>query len=323
MFTLIKENRIKASIPDSGSISDSISIKRNGNIRDIRISAQIKHPFISDISLSIAAPSGKEVLLRNRQMKNASNSNIVFQGKILADLIGEQAKGNWTLTATDNASKDRGTLDSWSIEIDCEEYQHHSEEIFIPGAQSNELLLSAQECRFSGRVLEAEIDIEVTHPLIGDLVISIISPSGRELILHDRSGGSQKQLKKKWSGTVLNQLKGDITQGTWTLKVKNFHPSNDGLLKYWKIKFLYEPEDDLKVVEGIGPKIEELLKNAGIFSFVSLATSTPETIKEILNEAGDRYKMHDPGSWPNQAAFAAQGRWEELDQLKDQLKGGR
>ena len=49
----------------------------------------------------------------------------LFEGEIVADLINEQAKGLWTLTAVDNASKDSGTLDSWGLEIDCEEYHNH------------------------------------------------------------------------------------------------------------------------------------------------------------------------------------------------------
>ena len=40
--------------------------------------------------------------------------------------------------------------------------------------------------------------------------------------------------------------------------------------------------DDLKIVEGIGPKIEGLLNNEGIFTFAQLAATAPERIKEIL-----------------------------------------
>jgi len=101
------------------------------------------------------------------------------------------------------------------------------------------------------------------------------------------------------------------------------HSSNDGVLKSWKIKFHYEPEDDLKVVEGVGPKIEELLKNAGIYSYVTLATTSPDAIKEILTAAGDRFRMHNPGTWPTQSSLAAQGRWEELNTLKEELDGGK
>jgi hypothetical protein len=33
--------------------------------------------------------------------------------------------------------------------------------------------------------------------------------------------------------------------------------------------------------------------------------------------------MHNPGTWPKQAKLAADGKWEELETLQKQLKGGK
>ncbi len=82
-------------------------------------------------------------------------------------------------------------------------------------------------------------------------------------------------------------------------------------------------KDDLKLVEGIGPKIEELLHNAGIKTWEELAATDPEKIKAILDEAGPNYRIHDPATWPKQAGLAAEGKWEELEALMDELSGGR
>ncbi len=81
--------------------------------------------------------------------------------------------------------------------------------------------------------------------------------------------------------------------------------------------------DDLKKVEGIGPKIEQLLNAAGISTFAELAMADIEQLKAILVEAGSRYKMHDPTTWPQQSALAAAGKWDELKTLQDELNGGR
>lgn len=81
--------------------------------------------------------------------------------------------------------------------------------------------------------------------------------------------------------------------------------------------------DDLKRIEGIGPKIEELLVNAGISTFQELAELDVDKLKEILDAAGSRYRMHDPTTWPKQAALAADGKWDELKELQDSLKGGK
>ncbi len=80
---------------------------------------------------------------------------------------------------------------------------------------------------------------------------------------------------------------------------------------------------DLKVIEGIGPKIEQLLKDAGINNWQDLAEAEIEKLNEILHAAGDRYRIHDPGTWPNQAQLAARGDWDLLYQYQDELKGGR
>lgn len=81
--------------------------------------------------------------------------------------------------------------------------------------------------------------------------------------------------------------------------------------------------DDLKLIEGIGPKIAGILQAAGIRSFAQLAAMTPATIQPLLDAAGPSYRIADPLTWPEQAALAAAGRWDELQALQDTLIGGR
>ena len=81
--------------------------------------------------------------------------------------------------------------------------------------------------------------------------------------------------------------------------------------------------DDLRKVEGIGPKIAEVFNAAGINSFADLAAADVEKLKEILAEAGSRYKSKDPTTWPRQAAMAAEGKWDELKEWQDNMKGGK
>lgn len=81
--------------------------------------------------------------------------------------------------------------------------------------------------------------------------------------------------------------------------------------------------DDLKVIEGIGPKIADLLIEKGITGFDQLSQSTPESIKEILEGAGSNYAMHDPTTWPQQAHLLVDGKFDEFKILCDALDGGR
>ncbi|MFK8044988.1 MAG: 50S ribosomal protein L21 [Crocinitomicaceae bacterium] len=80
--------------------------------------------------------------------------------------------------------------------------------------------------------------------------------------------------------------------------------------------------DDLKKVEGIGPKIAEIFVAAGIDTFAKLADASQDQLKEILAAAGSRYASKNPGSWPKQAKMAAEGKWDELNKWQDETKGG-
>lgn len=82
-------------------------------------------------------------------------------------------------------------------------------------------------------------------------------------------------------------------------------------------------KDDLEIIEGIGPKIAEVLNNAGINSYRELATTPVYKIKDALTSAGPHYAMHDPTTWVEQGLLAAEGRMEELEKLKDELIAGR
>jgi predicted flap endonuclease-1-like 5' DNA nuclease len=84
-----------------------------------------------------------------------------------------------------------------------------------------------------------------------------------------------------------------------------------------------EGADDLKKIEGVGPKIAELLSEGGIKTFDDLANAQTDRIKEILYAAGANYAVHDPTTWPNQALLASAGEWEKLKELQDELKGGK
>ncbi len=81
--------------------------------------------------------------------------------------------------------------------------------------------------------------------------------------------------------------------------------------------------DDLTVIEGIGPKIQMLLNQYGIYTYQQLADTDVSRLKEILAATGGQLAMHDPGTWPSQANLAANGQWEALKSIQGFLKGGK
>ncbi len=89
-----------------------------------------------------------------------------------------------------------------------------------------------------------------------------------------------------------------------------------GLIKKWR-------QNDLKAIEGIGPKIAGLLHESGISTWKLLATASVDKLNEVLTKAGPRFKLADPASWPKQAQLADEGKWDELQEYQDFLDGGK
>jgi large subunit ribosomal protein L21 len=88
------------------------------------------------------------------------------------------------------------------------------------------------------------------------------------------------------------------------------------------VKKVAKKADDLKKVEGIGPKIEAIFVEAGIDSFKKLAKADLTKLKTILEAAGPDFASKIPDSWPLQAQMAADGKWDELAKWQEDIKGG-
>lgn len=78
-------------------------------------------------------------------------------------------------------------------------------------------------------------------------------------------------------------------------------------------------EDNFRKIEGIGPKVNTLLHEAGIRTFQDLSERSGEDLRDLLREA--KLYMINPSDWPEQAKLAAKGDWEGLEALQEQLRG--
>lgn len=81
-------------------------------------------------------------------------------------------------------------------------------------------------------------------------------------------------------------------------------------------------QDDLTIVEGIGPKIQELFHNHSVKTWKALSECSIGKCQEVLDSGGSRYRIHNPKTWPDQAKLAYEGKWQELLDLQDRLSGG-
>ena len=81
--------------------------------------------------------------------------------------------------------------------------------------------------------------------------------------------------------------------------------------------------DDLKIIEGIGPKAAEALVAAGIDTFAKLAATSAVAVKEIMEASTSKLSHLDPTTWAQQSQLAADGKMDELKKLQDELNGGK
>lgn len=81
--------------------------------------------------------------------------------------------------------------------------------------------------------------------------------------------------------------------------------------------------DDLKKIEGIGPKIAGLLNEGGINTFADLAKANEKQIADVLQAAGARFRLAKHDTWQEQAQLAADGKMDALKKLQEELKGGK
>ena len=316
MFHLLKESRIPLNTDGGQQVSDFVQVAQDGTVADISMVMELTDSNVHGMALMLKSPSGQKVNL-NHEMMHMDNNQVTIAGEVFNSFIGKKANGKWSLTAEGA----QVNVSNWGLKMSVKPSDDRSQ-ITIPDNDAVGLV-STQICRMNGMLTGLEAMVDIEHGYVGDLHVKLVAPSGQEVTLHNRTGGNKNNLKETYSGDMFAPLMGTSIQGEWKLVLKDYAPRDAGTLKHWKLRFKFQSKDDLKKVEGIGPKIEGLLNNAGIHSWSKLSTTSVDRLKEILADAGERYKMHDPGTWPDQAALAAAGKWDELKAWQDQLDGGK
>ena len=115
----------------------------------------------------------------------------------------------------------------------------------------------------------------------------------------------------------------DTASGTKKPAAKKAEAKKPAAKKSTAKKNTKEKSDDLKKIEGIGPKIAGLLNEAGINTFAELAKATEKQLADVLQEAGARFRLAKHDTWSEQAQLAADGKMDELKKMQDSLKGGK
>ncbi|WP_020680042.1 proprotein convertase P-domain-containing protein [Marinobacterium rhizophilum] len=239
-------------IPDHSAVGarDTIHIDASGSLASIKVSLDLTHTYIGDLRLTLIAPSGREVVLHDRNGGSSDNiqrSYDVTTTPGLSVLAGEPIEGDWVLWVQDLAAVDLGTLNQWELEITTQASTVVEVEEF-PGVSipdndpaGIERSLNVAE---DGQVQDVEVSVDITHTYIGDLVISLVSPAGTTVPLHVRTGRWTDNIITTYTTAnlpALQVLHGETVQGEWRLKVADMAGADKGKLNRWGLRLTRKP----------------------------------------------------------------------------------
>ena len=236
-----------SNIPDNDpqGIKNVITCDKNFVLSRIKVSVNIAHTYIGDLEVSLISPSGTSILLHNRT--GAGRNNLVTSFEVssspdLHALVGEVVSGDWSLLVRDLAAIDRGRLIGWSMQLAGVEQSkialQESPGLIIPDNTNGgiERILSVPDI---GQLDTIDIELDITHTYIGDLVVELISPIGTSVLLHNRSGGSADNIIRTYAmnnTNALHTLRGESVLGSWRLKVSDHANADQGKLNSWGLK---------------------------------------------------------------------------------------
>lgn len=257
MFLVEKEVFPEILIPDvyPEGVLSSIYVEEDGLIKNIRVSVNIEHSYLRDLRVTLFTPAGKRIVLHDRLARKDRSLVRTYNSGSVPDLkacIGERVWGKWVLAVADCSKENVGSLLSWGVKflLQAVEKEKLKREIFpwliIPN--NNPLGIASRiEIERSGKIVDLSLSLEISHPSTGDLKVVLITPSGEELVLHDRVGSGAKDLKKIFStesDECLLPVLSKEMRGIWTLKVVDQAEGNEGSLDSWGLSITYESDPE-------------------------------------------------------------------------------
>ncbi|WP_200977556.1 proprotein convertase P-domain-containing protein [Echinicola sp. 20G] len=230
---------------DEAGVFDEITINEAGTVGSLSVEIDISHTYIGDLKIALSSPDGTTILLHNRNGGGSNDLEVAYDEQSLPALLafkGKEIKGKWKLQVTDHALQDIGTVNSWQLRIQKSTSQQNIEVSESPGIKipdSDPIGISRElNIDETGLIQEIEVKLDITHTYIGDLLVTLISPSSTKIILHNKTGGSSNNLIKNFSMTntpILQSLSNENAKGKWKLHVADTFSKDIGKLNSWAL----------------------------------------------------------------------------------------
>ena len=94
-----------------------------------------------------------------------------------------------------------------------------------------------------GRIKRLTVAVDIAHTFIGDLLVTLVAPTGKTAVLHSRAGGNQDNLVTTFRSEdlpALAALLGDQAKGDWRLQVADLASVDVGTLRRWGLEMNLE-----------------------------------------------------------------------------------
>ncbi len=230
---------------DADGISDTLTVEQEGIAAGIALEIDLSHTYIGDLILELVSPEGIGITLHNRQGASANDIRKrfdVYNTPALQLLVGGEISGPWRLEVSDRARVDSGTLHGWTLELvsESDSWLERDSEPALQIPDNNKVgITDVIEIDRQGEVEQLEVWVDITHTWIGDLRVSLVTPAGETLLLHDRSGGQQDNLIKLYDLDSLPEIVSLLhspATGDWSLTVSDNAGRDTGKLNAWGLK---------------------------------------------------------------------------------------
>lgn len=235
-------------IPDNrpAGIGSVLTVDRSLLIGAVEVDLEIRHTWPADLVVSLQPPAGPAIVLHERAAGNVADGlKLTLDAArigALATLRGRDAKGRWRLGVQDVAPADRGRLLRWALRVVpqapvADGPQRLEEAPGTPIPDNDPAGITRTLHAGGGATLAGvEVQLDIGHTYIGDLRVSLVSPSGTEVLLHDRTGGTAENLVASYSAAgvpALAALAGQPMAGAWTLRIADLAGQDVGKLNRW------------------------------------------------------------------------------------------
>lgn len=93
----------------------------------------------------------------------------------------------------------------------------------------------------NGTVTDIEVKVNIQHPFVGDLEVSLMGPNGKTVKLHGRNDGGGHKLVETYAGEMFDVFKDAPSNGVWGLKIQDFAKKDAGTLENWTLDLKGKP----------------------------------------------------------------------------------